>query len=80
MKLYSFISAAFTPGWSLCPVAVESAFPQLKLEVVCENQIARGIGLRGRRHGRMFACEQQSDFDMRGLLGMAFYPGFANTQ
>lgn len=92
----------------LCPLAAGAAFPQLKLEPVCENQIFAPVAMVSPLDGsgRMFIseqrgkirifrngmlepgtfldlgaklCAERAGYDERGLLGLAFHPGFSNA-
>ncbi len=102
---FSGIAAAALPLCSVIPAS--AAFPQLKLEVVCDRQIDSPVVMThaGDGSGRMFIADQRgkirifrngmlqpgvfldigaklvperSNFDERGLLGLAFHPDYAN--
>ena len=61
MKENSFIPAALALGSCLCPMVVAAAFPQLKLELACENQITSPVAMvpADDGPGRMFVAEQR---------------------
>ena len=106
MKPKLLIPAAIAAGSWLCG-SVDAAFPQVKLEVVCEHQIASPVAMvsAGDGSGRMFVADQRgkirifrnamlepgnfldlgpklvperAGYDERGLLGIAFHPGYGN--
>jgi glucose/arabinose dehydrogenase len=91
----------------LIPLACEAAFPPLKLELVCENQLFAPVSMVSPLDGsgRMFIseqrgkirifrngmlepgvfldlgaklCSERAGYDERGLLGLAFHPGFGS--
>ncbi len=105
MKLIRSFSLAL--GLCLFDARAEAAFPQLKLETVCENQLVSPVAMvhAGDGSGRMFVADQRgairifrngmlepenflnlapklvaerATYDERGLLGLAFHPGYGN--
>ena len=92
----------------MSPLAAQATFPQLKLELVCENQLFAPVAMvspldgsgrmliseqRGKirifRNGMLEpaifldlsakVCTERAVYDERGLLGLAFHPGFSNS-
>lgn len=111
MSTSKFISrcATFFLAAAAFPTAPSlAAFPQLKLELVCQNQLFAPVVMvspvdgsgrmmvaeqRGRvrifRNGMLEPgnfidlgpklCTERAGYDERGLLGLAFHPGFSNN-
>ena len=101
-------SVALLASILLGPALLEAAFPPLKLELICKDQINSPIAMvpAGDGSGRMFIADQRgkirifrngmlepgafldigaklctplTNYDERGLLGLAFHPGYANA-
>ncbi len=108
MKPIRSIPAALALGLCLFTAMAEAAFPPLKLETVCENQLVSPVAMvhAGDGSGRMFIADQRgairifrngmlepgnflnlapklvaerAGYDERGLLGLAFHPGYGGS-